>query len=109
MKALVNSDIKFRTGSGVPAPSNTDAENAKTDKSSRTHIAFGSRIRIPKHALKSAGRSGLNSSTGLERQVSSTSLSSSGGLNNSSSHVDLDASASSIPQVCCILSKFLFV
>ncbi len=98
MRTLVNSDIKFRVGSGVIAPSNnTDAaDTTKTDKLEKTHIAFGSRVTIPKHALKNTGRI---TSDGLERQLSSASLSSSGGLNSSSSHVDLNESAASIPQV----------
>eukprot|EP00794_Sanderia_malayensis_P018285 gene18284-20108_t len=98
MQMLMNSDVKFRVGSGIKAPSaNMDNnETLRSDKSEKTHIAFGSRVAVPKYARKTPGK---HLPDNLERQLSSTSLSSSGGLNSSSSHVDLNESTTSTLQL----------
>ena len=94
MEMLKSADIKFRVGSGVVSSSNSGTENAKTDKPQKTHIAFGSRVAVPKHSSKTG-----NSGTNLERQTSNVSMLSNSSLSLSSSQNDFNSSLSSIPQI----------
>ena len=99
MSGLQSADIKLRLGSGLSRPT-SQSDQQKTDKSQKTHIAFGSRVAVPKHASRSSSRGGTASAASLERQTSTVSLGSSNGLNSSNSTVDLNGSSSAImPQV----------
>ena len=91
METLKAADIKFRVGSGCP---NAGAEHAKASKSQKTHIAFGSRVAMPKQPSKPG-----NSTNTLERQSSNISAISGSNPNLSSSQIDFGSSVSSIPQV----------
>eukprot|EP00795_Rhopilema_esculentum_P011392 gene11392-21590_t len=94
MVQLEAANIKFRAGSGTGSRNSSSADQQRLDRSQRTHIAFGSRVAIPKRASRSGSQP-----VGIERQTSSASLSSSSGLALNMSHSDLNESTSSIPQV----------
>eukprot|EP00112_Aurelia_sp_Birch-Aquarium-sp1_P001652 Seg1178.12 transcript_id=Seg1178.12/GoldUCD/mRNA.D3Y31 product="hypothetical protein" protein_id=Seg1178.12/GoldUCD/D3Y31 len=99
MSGLQSADIKLRLGSGL-SRSTSQSDQQKTEKSQKTHIAFGSRVQIPKHASRSGSRGGAASTASLERQASTVSLGNSNGLNSSGTTVDLNGSSSAImPQV----------
>ena len=68
MEALKAADIKFRVGSGLSSSSITGTEHSKVERSERTHIAFGSRVAMPKNSSKLG-----NSTSAFERQISSVS------------------------------------
>lgn len=95
---LRQADIKAREAAGLPPPttptiSDVDVSTSRQDDRP-THIAFGSKVIIPKHARKSSreggpGSAGVRSSTNLFNRSGSTSNIRSG------SPLDLDASNSS--------------
>ena len=95
MESLRAADIKFRIGSGKASLSNSTNEGSRSDRSQRTHIAFGSRVAVPNNPFKG----GSTVASNLERQTSNISLSSNKTPNLSSSHVDLNGSSSSVPQI----------
>ena len=96
---LIAANISFRVGSGV---SSRDASGAKSDDKP-THIAFGSRIVVPKHAKKTSKPAGdsLNRSHS-ESDISgklSLSLSSSSSSKIDSSQMDVSQNEEKAPQI----------
>lgn len=95
---LRQADLKVREAAGLPPPttptvSDHDTSVAKQEEQP-THIAFGSKIVIPKHARKASREGGSNSAGS---RSSSNLFNRSGSTSNmrSSSPLDLDASSSS--------------
>lgn len=73
MAKLCHAEIKTREKAGLPPPSTpvlSDSEPGNKQEEEPTHIAFGSKVVIPKHARKtsregSASSAGVRSSSGL--------------------------------------------
>ena len=78
MAKLWRSEFKSKEKAGLPPPStpiHTDSDPGSRQEEEPTHIAFGSKIVIPKHARKSSREGGTSSASGR----------SSSGLNRSGS------------------------
>lgn len=64
MAKLWQADIKAREKAGLPPPSTpllTDSDSGNRQEEEPTHIAFGSKIVIPKHARKTSREGGASS------------------------------------------------
>lgn len=94
MTTLKAAGIKFRVGSGISSSSSNGIDNMKSEKTHKTHIAFGSRFAPPKQSSKFG-----TSVSSLDRQTSNASLISNNSPNFNSSQTDLNSSMASIPQV----------